>query len=99
MQEPLVELDVDQVLASEAFGHIYNVNPEIEKMLREMSELASIDMPNKTELAKLDKIKKVLKRLMFPQGTTLIEREAERSYRHELIIKNAELRALLKIKR
>lgn len=84
VMEPLNELDYNQLLASEAFGHIINTNTKVEQLLKEMSELASIDQPSKKQKVRLNKIKEELRPLIFPQGRTLIEREVERDYYRQL---------------
>ena len=96
--ELLFDLDYDQLLASEAFGHIYNTNTEIDKILREMSKLASIDKPNKSQSVKLEKIKQELKQIMFPEGRTLIERIVERDYYKELEKENKKFKEILEKK-
>lgn len=98
VEEPLNDLDYNQLLESEAFGHITNISSKVEKLLKEMSELASIDNPNRTQAITLKKIKLELKNVMFPPGKTLIEREVERDYFTDLINKNKKLRSLLKKK-
>ncbi|MEK0338116.1 MAG: AAA family ATPase [Nitrosopumilus sp.] len=98
ISEPLHELDYDQLLASEAFGHMYNLNPIVSELLKEMSKLASIDNPDNFQIAKLKKVKQGLKNIIYPTGATLIEREVERDYFQELVKKNKELKALLKTK-
>lgn len=95
INEPLNDLDYNQLLASEAFGHIYNTNTEVDMMLREMSKLASLDKPNKSQLEKLNKIKQELKKMMFPEGRTLIERIVERDYYLELEKKNKNFNKIL----
>ena len=84
VQEPMSDLGYDQLLGSEAFGHIYSQNTEVEELLEEMSKLASKDEldPIKHEL--LDTLKSKLKKVMFPEGKTLIERIVEREYYSEL---------------
>jgi len=95
VKEPLTELDYNQVLQSEAFGHILNANTKVDKLLKEMSELASIDKPTKKQKILLDSIKKELKPLMFPKGRYLIEREVELEYYKELEAKADYLKRLL----
>lgn len=84
VHEPVNELDYNQLIESEAFGHIINTNSKVENLLKEMSELASIDEPTQKQKLILDTIKKELKPLIFPKGKTLIEREVERDYYQEL---------------
>jgi predicted ATPase len=95
VQEPINELEYNQLLESEAFGHIINTNSKVDKLLKEMSELASIDKPTKKQKLILDTIKKELKPLMFPEGKTLIEREVERDYYQELEAKADYLQNIL----
>lgn len=98
VQEPLNELDYNQLLESEAFGHITNTNAKVEMLLKEMSRFASIDKPNNREKAIIDNIKKDLKPLMFPKGKTLIEREVERDFYKELEEKADYMKRILKRK-
>jgi hypothetical protein len=84
VQEPINELDYNQLLGSEAFGHILNSNSKLDNLLKDMSELASIDKPTNRQKLLLETIKKELRTIMFPEGKTLIEREVERSYYKEL---------------
>ena len=96
IDEPLSDLDYDQLLGSEAFGHLYNLDTEVNSMLREMSQLAAIDKPNKNQVLKLNNIKQELENLMFPEGKTLIERNVERDYWQEKMKKNKEIREMLR---
>ena len=84
VEEKIAELDFDQVLSSEAFDYIFSIRPEVEKVLRDASALASIDEPTSEEEAKLNEFISALKNLMFPKGRTLIERIVEREYYKEL---------------
>jgi predicted ATPase len=84
VQEPVDELNYNQLLESEAFGHMLNSNSKVEKLLKQMSELASIDRPTKEQNSTLNIIKQELKQLMFPEGKSLIERIVEREYYKEL---------------
>ena len=95
VQEPINELDYNQLLGSEAFGHILSTSSKVDKLLVEMSELASIDNPSKKEILLLETIKKELKPIMFPEGKTLIEREVERGYYKELELKADYLQNIL----
>ena len=99
VQEPVNELDYNQLLESEAFGHILNSNSKVEVLLKQMSELASIDKPTKSQKLVLETIKKELKPLMFPKGKTLIEREVEREYYKELEAKADYLSKILSQKK
>ncbi len=63
-----------------------------------MSEIASIDKPTQKQKALLETIKKELKKIMFPKGRYLIEREVEREYYKELEDKADYLKRLLKKK-
>ena len=96
INEPLNDLDYNQLLASEAFGHIYNTNTEVDQILHDMSQLVSIDAPSKKQIAKLEKIKRELKNIIFPEGRTLIERIVERDYYKELEKNTKLLRDILK---
>ena len=95
VEENLSDLDAAQVLSSEAFGHIFNINPKIEGFLREASILAAKDKRTEKEEARLGKIKDALKAIMFPKGKTLIEREVERDYYTELGKHTEELNRIL----
>lgn len=99
VQEPVNELDYNQLLESEAFGHILNSNSKVDVLLKQMSELASIDKPTKSQKLVLETIKKELKPLMFPKGKTLIEREVEREYYKELEAKADYLSKILSKKK
>jgi len=98
IKENLGELDCDQILSSEAFGHIYNINPKIENVLREASLLAANDNRTSEEDTNYQEIKKKLKTLMFPEGKTLIERVVEREYYEELAKQIEEFNKFLNIK-
>lgn len=95
IQEPINELDYNQLLQSEAFGHMNSPNTKVGELLREMSELASIDKPTNEQKLILKTIKKDLKKLMFPSRRTLIEREVEREYYKELELKADYLNRIL----
>ncbi len=86
IEENLGELDCDQILSSEAFGNLsnLNINEEVENVLTEASILAAKDQRTPEEDDKYEKFKKKLKELMFPEGKTLIERVVEREYYKEL---------------
>ncbi len=98
IQEPINELDYNQLLESEAFGHMLSSNTKVDELLKEMSELASIDEPTNEQKLILETIKKDLKKLMFPSKRTLIEREVEREYYKELESKADRFNELLKEK-
>ncbi len=86
VEENLGELGYDQVLSSEAFGNIsnLNINKEVEKLLMEASILAAKDQRTPEDNVKYDSFRKKLKELMFPEGRTLIERVVEREYYEEI---------------
>jgi len=84
VEEMLRDLGCDQVLSSEAFDHIFSIDPRIDKILREASILASKDKRSNEEQQRLDAFKRELKNIMFPKGRTLIERLVERDYYSEL---------------
>lgn len=84
IEENLGELDYDQILSSEAFLHLYNINQKVENFLREASLLVAKDELTEPEKLKLEKLKKFLKEIMFPEGRTLPERLVEREYYKEL---------------
>lgn len=84
VEEMLRDLGCDQVLSSEAFDHIFSIDPRIDKILREASILASKDKRSNEEEQRLDAFKRELKNIMFPKGRTLIERLVERDYYSEL---------------
>lgn len=84
IEENLGELNYDQVLSSEAFLHLYNINEKVEKFLKCASLLAAKDKRTKHEERKFEEIKKFLKEIMFPEGKTLPERLVERDYYNEL---------------
>ncbi|MEM8928317.1 MAG: AAA family ATPase, partial [Bacteroidota bacterium] len=95
VNEPIVDLDYNQLLGSEAFGYISNSNQILQSVLAEMSKLVAIDNPNKKQKEKLEVIKAELKNIMFPEGGTLIERVIEREYYEELEKKADYLKGLL----
>ncbi len=99
IQEPINELDYNQLLESEAFGHMNSPNTKVGELLKEMSELASIDKPTRDQKLILETIKKDLKKLMFPSGRTLIERIVEREYYKELESKADYFNRILKKKK
>ena len=84
--EDLGELGCDQILSSKAFGHSsnLNINQQVEKLLKEASILAAKDKRTTEDNVKYDNFKKKLKKLMFPEGRTLIERVVEREYYKEI---------------
>jgi len=84
VEENIGELNLDQILSSEAFDYIFDINPNINNVLREASILAAKDSVTEAEKLKLNKFKEVLKGIMFPQGRSLIERIVERDYYKEL---------------
>ncbi|HDZ69293.1 MAG TPA: hypothetical protein ENH43_02615 [Phycisphaerales bacterium] len=83
VEENLGELDVDQILSSEAFD-LFEVNTKVAEVLREASELAAKDNKTPEEEERLDAFKIELKKIMFPEGRTLIERLAYRDYYSQL---------------
>ena len=95
IKEPIGALDYDQLLSSEAFGHMSNMNQSIDETLRELSELISLDKPSRAQRDKINRAKRLLTNIMFPRGTTLIEREVERDYRNKLIKMNQKLRTII----
>lgn len=84
IEENLGELDCDQILSSEAFGHMLNTNLGVEEVLRRASVLAAKDKHTAKEKAQYKKFKTMLKDLMFPKGETYIERIAEKEHYKEL---------------
>jgi AAA15 family ATPase/GTPase len=84
VDENLGELDLDQVLSSEAFDHIFNINSEVAEVLKEASVLAAEDKRSPSQDMKLQHFKTALKKVMFPEGKSLIERIVEREYYTEL---------------
>lgn len=97
IKENLGELGCDQILSSEAFGHIFNTNGELEKVLREASLLAAKDNRTPKEDARYNEFKKQLKTLMFPEGKTPIERVVVREYYEELAKKVEDFNKTLNI--
>ena len=98
IEENLGELGCDQILSSEAFGHIsnLNINQQVEKLLKEASILAAKDQRTPEENTKYDNFKKKLKELMFPEGKTLIERVTEREFYKEMEHKIDEFNKILR---
>lgn len=94
--EPMNDLGYDQLLGSEAFGHIYSKNSEVEELLETMSKLASKDKLESNEQNTLNELKVKLKDIMFPKGKSLIERIVEREYYQELEKQAEEFKKLLK---
>ncbi|MCJ7572201.1 MAG: AAA family ATPase [Candidatus Thermoplasmatota archaeon] len=99
IEENIEELNLDQLLASEAFGHIFTVNKEIEKVLRQASELAAKDVRSSDEEIKYQKIKEILKDVKFLKGRTLIERDVERDYYKDLKKEKERLKKILEGKK
>ncbi len=95
VEENLGELNVAQVLSSEAFNHIFSINPRIDGLFREASILAAKDKRTTKEEAILKKIKDILKDIMFPKGKTLIERIVEREHYDDLEKHAEELNRIL----
>ncbi len=84
VEERLGDLNLDQILSSEAFDYIFDINPSINSVLKEASILAAKDQRTTEEEFKLTKFKEALKEIMFPKGRSLIERIVERDYYKEL---------------
>ncbi len=84
VEENLTGLNAAQVLSSEAFGYISDIQPRIGDILTEASSLAAKDSRTAEEEKRYQQIKDVLKKMMFPEGRTLIERDVERDYYSEL---------------
>jgi len=83
VEENLGVLGVDQILSSEAFD-LFEINTKVAEVLREASKLAAKDNKTIEEKQRLDTFKNELKKLMFPEGRTLIERLAHRDYYSQL---------------
>ena len=98
IEENLGELGYDQILSSEAFGNLsnLNINEEVEKLLMEASALAAKDQRTPEENAKYEEFKRKMKELMFPEGKTLIERETEREFYKEMEHKIEEFNKILR---
>jgi hypothetical protein len=84
IEENLGGLDCDQILSSEAFDYIININPEIAETLKEASMLAVKKVRTDVEEKRLQNFKDALMKVMFPEGRTLIERIVEKEYYSEL---------------
>ncbi len=95
VEENLGELNIAQVLSSEAFDHIFSINPKIDGFLRKASILAAKDSRTNKEEATLKIIKDIFKDIIFPKGETLIERMVERDYYDELEKRAEELNRIL----
>lgn len=96
IEEILGELNFDQILSSEAFDYIYDVSPQIEDILRQASILAAKgDQRLPDENLIYEKIKNEIKKLMFPEGKTHIERHIEREFYEELAKENEKLKKIL----
>lgn len=95
IEENLNELNCDQILSSEAFDHILNINTKVTDLLNDASELAAQDERTPEDNKKLELFKNELKKLMFPQGRTLIERVVEREYYQELEKKIEDFKKIL----
>lgn len=96
VEEDLTDLDYGQILSSEAFNYLYNINEDVEYILTEASRLAGKDKRTPKEDEMLTEIKIKLKEIMFPQKRTLIERIIERDYYSEIQEKSKEFLKLLK---
>lgn len=99
IEEDIEKLNLDQILASEAFGHIFNVNEEIDEILKKASKLAAKDKRSPDEEKIYNEFKERLKRIMFPKGRTLIERIVEKDYYEDLKKEKEEFKKLLEGKR
>lgn len=99
VEENLGELDIDQVLSSEAFDHILNINPEVAEVLREASKLAAKDDRSTPENYKLQQFKTALKQVMFPKSRSFIERIVEKQYYNELEKKISDFKNILEEKK
>lgn len=78
-------LRYDQILASKAFDYQIGADPEVEKILAEASELAGKgDKRTRLENERYQEVKSTLKRIMQPDGRTLIEREIEKEIYQEM---------------
>lgn len=97
VEENIGELNLDQILSSEAFDYIFDINPEINNILKEASTLAAKDKRTTDEEQRLNTFKRALKDIMFPKGRTLIERIIERDYYSELEKRSAEFRKILDV--
>ena len=75
--ESLKGLNSDQVLASKAFDYMIDADPEVENVLKEASVLADKTDRTPAENKRYLKIKKALKKIMQPKGSTMIEREVQ----------------------
>jgi hypothetical protein len=86
VEEKLGQLNLNQILSSEAFDYISEaeINPKIEELLRKSSELAAKDDRSEEEEQILIEFKAKLRELMFPKSRTLIERIVESDYHKEL---------------
>ncbi|MDP2276983.1 MAG: AAA family ATPase [Nitrospirota bacterium] len=96
VEERLAELDLDQILSSEAFDYIPDPSSRAEAILREASILAgkgSDRTPEENE--RYEKVLAVIKQLKFPEGQSVIEREAERKHFEDLVEQSKKLRELL----
>lgn len=90
--EPLKGLKVDQILASKAFDYLIGADPEVERILAEASELASKgDERTENENNRYHSIKKALKKILQPEGRTLIQRVAEEELYEEMKRRISEL--------
>ncbi len=77
--ETLKGLNIDQILASKAFDYIIGADPEVEKLLEEASELAG--KGNKRDVDENKRyleFKKVLKKILQPDGQTLAVRDVQK---------------------
>ena len=70
---------MDQVLASRAFKYLIDDDPAIENMLREASDLASIEKRTTKEELRYRQLSAALQPILMSDGQTLFERELELS--------------------
>jgi predicted ATPase len=95
IEENLGDLGYDQILSSEAFGHLYNINSEVEEVLSKASALASKDNRTEEEEIQYVNFKSMLKNVMFPRGKTQIERIVEKEYYQEIEKKISEFKKII----
>lgn len=98
VEENIGELNLDQILSSEAFDYIFDINPNVNNILKEASILAAKDDRTQEEENKLCKFKVALREIMFPKGRTLIERIVEKDYYKELENEVEEFKRILEEK-
>ncbi len=83
--DSLIGLNIDQVLASQAFDYHIDADPEVEKVLAEASRLAGKgDQRTEDENEHYQAIKSALKKILQRHGRTAVEMEINNEFYREM---------------